>query len=526
MSKSFLLISILIIAQISLSVSASCKEGSKNCAKCNPVTKLCVKCDKNIYALNKKGECEPSKKCILGENYCIECSEEGNLCKSCDEGYFPDENGACSYSDNCEISFQGKCLKCQKDYVLNNNIGLCKSINSEDFKNCKKTSSDGFCQECDEDYYLDEGDKRCTTTKNCSESSFGICTKCVSGYYLDKKNKQCKKQKDSFINCKLSTDGKSCDVCDDDHFLDEDGICSNSNFCSESDNKGKCEKCIEKYYLSNSDKICTTEKKCDKGRGDIGVCLSCVKDYAIDLSDGKCKSNKEDNDLKYCESADEVCNKCITGFELGKDNKCSTTTNCAESENGLCQTCIDDYYIGLDNKCTNVKHCIRSYEYECLECEEKYYYNKDNRTCYKTEGKYKNCQYGTNEFCLRCNDDYYLNRTDHKCYSNLEEDDFYKCAMTDIEGENCFVCVEDYYLGIKDFKCSKAEDCDITEDEERCLECRENYCLNVKTGLCVFNYEVDEDNEFYYKCLKTNKKGTECETCMEGYTLDKKGVCV
>ena len=260
MSKSFLLISILIIAQISLSVSASCKEGSKNCAKCNPVTKLCVKCDKNIYALNKKGECEPSKKCILGDNYCIECSEEGNLCKSCDEGYFPDENGACSYSDNCEISFQGKCLKCQKDYVLNNNIGICKSINSEDFKNCKKTSSDGFCQECDEDYYLDEGDKRCTTTKNCSESSFGICTKCVSGYYLDKKNKQCKKQKDSFINCKLSTDGKSCDVCDDDHFLDEDGICSNSNYCSESDNKGKCEKCIEKYYLSN-DKICTKRKK-------------------------------------------------------------------------------------------------------------------------------------------------------------------------------------------------------------------------------------------------------------------------
>ena len=71
MSKSFLLISILIIGQISLSVSSSCKEGSKNCAKCNPVTKLCVKCDKNLYALNKKGECEQSKKCILGENYCI-----------------------------------------------------------------------------------------------------------------------------------------------------------------------------------------------------------------------------------------------------------------------------------------------------------------------------------------------------------------------------------------------------------------------------------------------------------------------
>ena len=169
MSKSFFLISILIIAQISLSISASWKEGSKNCAKCNPVTKLCenvIKTYKNIYTLNKEGECEPSKNCIIGENYCIECSEEGNLCKSCDEGYFPDENGACSYSDNCEISFQGKCLKCKKNFVLNNNIGICKSINSEDFKNCKKTNSDGFCQECEEDYYLNEGDKRCIATKN------------------------------------------------------------------------------------------------------------------------------------------------------------------------------------------------------------------------------------------------------------------------------------------------------------------------------------------------------------------------
>ena len=65
------------------------------------------------------------------------------------------------------------------------------------------------------------------------------------------------------------------------------------------------------------------------------------------------------------------CNKFITGFELGKDNKCSTSTNCAESENGLCHTCIDNYYIGEDNKCTNVKHCIRWYEYECIQCEEK-----------------------------------------------------------------------------------------------------------------------------------------------------------
>ena len=121
---------------------------------------------------------------------------------------------------------------------------------------------------------------------------------------------------------------------------------------------------------------------------------------------------------------------------------------------------------------------------------------------------------------------FYINRKDHLCYSNEEEDEFYKCAMTDISGENYFDCAEDYYLGIKDFKCSKVEDCNIIEDENRCKECRENYCLNVKTGLCVFNYDIDEENQFYYKCKKTNEKGTKCEECEDDYTLDKTGICV
>ena len=424
------------------------------------------------------------------------------------------------------INFLLHCIH-YNNFVLYEKAGICKSINSEDFKNCKKINKAiGLCEECNDNYYLNEEDKRCTTTKNCAESSLGECTKCISGFYLDKENKECKQQIDNFINCQISNDGKICDLCNDDYFFDEDGKCVNSNFCSKSDNKGKCEKCIDNYYLSATDKICTTEKNCEKGLGDIGVCLSCAKDYVIDLSDGKCKSNQEDNDLKYCESADGKCNKCISGFELDKESKCTTSTNCAKSNNGLCQECVEDYYLGLDFKCTNIMHCIRSYEYECLECEENYYYNRDNKTCFSAEGKYENCQYGVNEFCLRCNDDFYLNRKDHLCYTNLEKNDFYKCAMTDIDEEKCFVCVEDYYLGIKDFKCSKAEDCDITEDENRCLECRENYCLNVKSGLCVSKYEIDEDNKFYYKCKKTNAEGTECEICIEGFSLDSTGVCV
>ena len=116
MSKLFKMYSLILMFQMSLSLS--CKEGSNNCAKCNPVTKLCIKCDKDIYTLNKNGECEPSKVCKLGKNYCLECNDQENLCEECDIGYYPDENGGCSYSNNCQISYKGKCLKCKSNYIL------------------------------------------------------------------------------------------------------------------------------------------------------------------------------------------------------------------------------------------------------------------------------------------------------------------------------------------------------------------------------------------------------------------------
>ena len=172
--------------------------------------------------------------------------------------------------------------------------------------------------------------------------------------------------------------------------------------------------------------------------------------------------------------ADGVCQKCSAGYELGNDNKCSDTTNCDMSEYGSCQKCADDYYLGVDKKCTDVDKCTRSLEYECIECEDNYYYNRDNKTCFESEGIYENCLYGITGFCLRCIDNFYLNRSDHLCYSNLQKNHFYKCSLTDYWGENCFACEDNYYLGMKDNKCSRANDCDVTEDENRCMDCREN----------------------------------------------------
>ena len=172
-----------------------------------------------------------SQKCTAGKNYCLECSENEKLCKECEYGFYPDENGGCSYSKDCKISLKGECLECKQDFVLINKNGMCKSTSSDDFKNCKKiTPGLGECEECEDGYYLDGGDKKCTKTKNCYESIFGVCHTCNSGFFLDKRVNECKEKYGIFMFCKQILDGKTCDLCDDGAHLDQNDNCVDTDF--------------------------------------------------------------------------------------------------------------------------------------------------------------------------------------------------------------------------------------------------------------------------------------------------------
>ena len=150
-----------------------CIAGFDYCSRCNPITKLCIKYEKDIYIPDANGGCENAKKCEIGKNYCFECLEDEKICKQCDIGYFPDENGGCSISDNCEISYKGECIKCKNNYVLigiidfeetiNNHIKICKPKDSDDLLHCRAISYErGFCLGCEEGYYLTSFDKKCT----------------------------------------------------------------------------------------------------------------------------------------------------------------------------------------------------------------------------------------------------------------------------------------------------------------------------------------------------------------------------
>ena len=530
--------SIFIIVFKIVSSFSPCKEGENLCSKCDFRNKLCVKCQKDIYIPNNNGGCTYLKKCTIGKNNCFECSEEGDLCTKCENDYYPDEYGGCSYTENCIISERGKCLKCRENFILigaddyfNNGIKLCKSIFSEDLKNCEKISMDnGTCIKCKEGYYLGNEDKKCTNIQNCEESAYGICKLCSKKYYLDKKENKCFNQTENlvFLNCKETFEGKKCDICDIGHYFDERGKCVWVKNCAIRNNAGVCKMCNNGYFLSKNYNSCTPEKNCYSGYKDFGICYSCKQNYYIDFKDWKCKSNQENNNFKYCKEANgDYCIDCYVGYRIGEDHKCSTTFECSFSDNGICIRCKEEHHLTLNHQCTKIEHCIYSTFYnECSECEDDYYYDNKNKTCKLIkEEKFKNCKEGTEE-CQECKNDYYINITDHLCYNNNKNNEYYKCSVVS-RYNRCLRCIEGYYIGDEDYKCSKIKECVKSENENKCVKCKINYCLNVKNGSCVYNNEIfNDDDKFYYRCKITNEEGNKCKICVDGYELDDNGLCV
>ena len=159
---------LLIFIKLSL-FSPLCEVEKNHCSRCNPITKLCVKCDKDIYIPNENGGCQNAKKCIFGFNNCMQCNEKGNLCEKCLDGYELNEEGYCVDFDHCEEKEGDSCKKCKKEwidndvhyYCYNSIFGCIRSYNRGCLK-CEDLDDLYFCTECEPGYEL-------TIYGNCKE---------------------------------------------------------------------------------------------------------------------------------------------------------------------------------------------------------------------------------------------------------------------------------------------------------------------------------------------------------------------
>ena len=359
------------------------------------------------------------------------------------------------------------------------------------------------------------------------EESLENSISCNPNYYYNIKENKCLLKEFDLTYCKKSKDGKKCEECDEGYYFDGNGICIESQFCSESFNF-QCTKCIPDHYLSIF-KLCTATEHCYLVDKNSSLCTSCVIDYYLNKNDNKCYSNFEDSPYKYCKVViNEDCIRCEYGFFLSKNYKCSNSKYCKISENGICLQCLENYFLGLDNICTNIEKCIYSLNDICEECEDGYYYNKVYNKCLEMKDIFLNCKYTCDlgDKCCACKKDYYLNSTDSLCYDNSKEGPFYKCAYVN-EEQKCEYCIDNYYLGDYEKKCTKVEYCKISKNEYECLECENFFCFDVKNQKCLYNdYISDINNTIYYYCLRTNEEGTKCEKCIDGYEANEKGYCV
>lgn len=281
-------------------------------------------------------------------------------------------------------------------------------------------------------------------TLYCHESIYGNCITCDICHYLNKKNNTCLFKIDNFLYCKQSFGVEKCEICDELSYLDEIGYCARSNYCSESLN-GRCQKCIENYYLSSSNEVCSTSKYCSQADVDTGLCILCEENYYLDTKDYKCKLNNETNEFKYCQKViKEMCIKCINVYILSKDLKCTSSYNCLEAENGNCILCENNYFLGLDHKFTCEEHCIYSNDDDtCSECEDNYYLNSLNKSCSNAIGHLKNCKISDGFYCSSCKDNFYLNKNDSTCIDNTQKGPFYKCLFSDLNNELCEECIDE-----------------------------------------------------------------------------------
>ncbi len=529
-----LIYSLLFLVLLSLSICApSCMPGENFCEKCNQLTHLCISCKYDVLTPDSEGGCDGARKCEIGKNYCDKCDSENHLCEECTRGYHPDENGGCAYIDFCDVSYRGECLKCIYDFLLIGGGGLkiCKSANDDDFLNCKTIDYySGQCQECEENFFLNTGDKRCTQTEHCLESTYGKCTKCINSYYLDHKNdRSCRYNGDdaAFTHCAESEDGKICSKCEDGYYFAKDAKCVITNYCLEVDDY-YCYECVPGYHLSSDRYSCVTTEHCLRGDKDSGICTDCSAEYYLDLTDRQCYSNRQDDDLKYCKLFEEKCLQCESPFFLGKDDKCIDTQYCAKSEFGKCLKCDEGFYLGKDQHCSKVEHCIySSFPNSCLECEDGYYLKRYDYECIKAEGDMSNCKESSSSgtYCEECKNGFYLMPSDHLCYSNKEEDAFYGCHRASTDGADCAICEDGYYLGER---CSPVMNCAKSKGDQ-CLECEDTFCYNVLNNSCIDNDWVEyEENKFHLNCLRTNEEGTKCAKCINDtiYTLTSEGLCI
>jgi hypothetical protein len=371
----------------------------KTCEKCIPENNTiivnntqilgCEKTKSGFYletidfGINKK--IKITKNCHEG---CTHCFNE-NTCNICnyEKSYRLENNKCIKCSQNCqECQSMDICQKCADGFFLskeaNNKTKIsCKACK----KDCKKCENYEKCSECISPFQLNPDKTNCNFCNlNCEICESGNCEMCKKGFYKigDNACKICEVQ-----NCEKCDNKGFCEICEKNFVLDKfNGSCktcqlNNCMMCSS--NTGKCEKCIDGYFLLNDKCVSCPISNCDNCSflNDIFKCNTCSNGFFLN------------EDLKKCENCKEFFGQ-----------------NCDKCEDGSCLSCINS---------SNLIHDKESKFYgKCLKCEDGFFL-KDLKTCEKCDDFYDLCEDCSSERCTKCNNKSILINDVCECISSF-----------------------------------------------------------------------------------------------------------
>lgn len=464
-----------------------CKRcNDKNCLSC-PVEGKCETCVEFFYSSKNDGKCLNCKK------NCVECKDDKN-CNKCSLGYYlSDKDKACySCKDGCAMCGDKGCYKCFNEYFLDpktkscthcspncfecNSLDFCVKpykgfyfdLESKTIKPCKEhcdECNNNECNKCEDGFLPNEEGLCAGCGKGCKECDSNGCTKCDLKYFINE-DSACEACEEHCDSCKT---GSNCNECSFGFYLDKTGddacLPCGDNCLQCPDNK--CTSCKTDFFLT-SDQKCSSCPKICKGCEGENKCLDCIDNYYLDATDRTCKSCENILCVKCLDN--KFCNKCITGYSVNKDGKCTTCPlNCESCDlNGICIECSFGFFGGTKGE------CLRCPEY-CNGC--------------------KNFN-----FCNNCSDGYFQ-ETSGNCKPCLR--DCLKCSNS----LDCSACGPGTFWDTD--KCSKcAPGCGKCSNKDTCDGCGLGFYS--ENGLCV-----PCSNPFCSECTSTT-----CSTCLTGAFLN------
>lgn len=292
-----------------------------------------------------------------------------NKCKKCAFGFFVNDLGFCESYPVDSIPFCKEygslvnCKECISGYWINE-LGFCFPV--KDVENCigySKKVGHMNCVKCNESYYLGD-DNQCILRKyefitNCSVMSdtSETCEECVLNYRNTSDRKKCLSiitNCQEYVPSNFLTENFSCRLCEENYYFDqEEQFCKKGTIVNcriYQENQNICEKCVNKFYLENSqclphDILFNCEIYHPTRRN---VCKDCNSSTFLFNKRNDClKISPQILNCRKFETKDK-CSQCEHGYRLTDSSECveiDPALNCVQMIKNQCEICLENFVL-------------------------------------------------------------------------------------------------------------------------------------------------------------------------------------